>query len=473
VYLEIIDLVRSGEYQKNLFSNITNALFGNNIIILGIMCVVIIALVVDTSLNKISDLYTGQSVLGWRISVFIVITVIYTTGQYFLLQFVGHKIHKFRSRQMLHLTLTYRIVVVVQSVLIGSMLVAILEMFLKSSYDVAILISTVAISYGTATVMMALLALKLFSWFRSNFNSVVLTYALSAAGLAINALLTAVLVILLLASLQQEVESTHIYSLPASFLPGSPTDLANSAYFISSITSFILTWIAAAMILHHYSNRLGRIKYWTVVSLPLVYFLTQFVSFSTGLFAPLLASDPTFYGILLSVMFIISKAIGGILFGLAFWTIRRTVGGSSVVKDYVTLSAIGFALLFVSNQGIVLTNAFYPPFGLATASFMGLASYLILIGIYSSAISVSEDSTLRRTIRSFVRKSRLLDSIGTAQMEHEIQKRVVALTKQNQARMEEESGVQSSLSEEEVKAYLEQVLREVKKPNLTNEDNGE
>jgi hypothetical protein len=373
---------------------------------------------------------------------------------------------------MLHLTLMYRIVVVVQSVLAASMFVAILEMFLKSSYDVAILISTVAISYMAATVMMALLALRLFSWFKSNSNSVVLIYGLSSAGLAINAVLTAILVILLLLSLPPEVESTHTYSNPQSFLPGSPTDLVSSAYFISSITSFILTWVAAAMILYHYSNRLGRIRYWTIVSLPLVYFLTQFVSFSTGIFAPLLASDATFYGILLSVIFIISKAAGGILFGLAFWTISRTVGGRSVVKDYVTVSALGFVLLFVSNQGIVLTNAFYPPFGLATASFMGLASYLIFIGIYSSAISVSEDSKLRQSIRQFaLRESKLLDSIGTAQMEQEIQRRVIRFAKQNQERMVEETGIQPSLTDEDAKAYLEQVIKEVKKPQRPNNGN--
>ena len=39
-----------------------------------------------------------------------------------------------------------------------------------------------------------------------------------------------------------------------------------------------------------------------------------------------------------------------------------------------------------------------PPFVLVTVSFFGLASYLLLIGIYSSAVSVAEDSNLRRSI---------------------------------------------------------------------------
>src|SRR5205085_11686813 len=42
-------------------------------------------------------------------------------------------------------------------------------------------------------------------------------------------------------------------------------------------------------------------------------------------------------------------------------------------------------------------------------------------------------------------------------------KRVLALTKQNQNRMTEESGIQPSFSEEDMKEYLQQVIEEVKK----------
>jgi DNA-binding protein Fis len=77
-------------------------------------------------------------------------------------------------------------------------------------------------------------------------------------------------------------------------------------------------------------------------------------------------------------------------------------------------------------------------------------------GVYSSAISVSEDSKLRQSIRnSALKETKMLDSIGMAQMEQEIQRRVIALTKQNQDRIAEESGIHSSLTEEDMKEYLE------------------
>lgn len=200
-----------------------------------------------------------------------------------------------------------------------------------------------------------------------------------------------------------------------------------------------------------------------MIGMPLAYFLSQFVSLFLNLFAPLLNVEPVSYGILLTLIFTLSKPAGGILFGIAFWTIARKIQ-NSIVRDYMIISAYGLILLFVSNQAIVLVNAPYPPFGMATISFIGLSSYLVLLGIYSSAISVSEDSKLRQSIRNFaIKDSKLLDSIGTAHMEQEIQKRVLELTRRNQDRMAEESGIHSSLTEEDMKEYLQQVIEEVKK----------
>lgn len=112
-------------------------------------------------------------------------------------------------------------------------------------------------------------------------------------------------------------------------------------------------------------------------------------------------------------------------------------------------------LLFSSNQATDLGNDPYPPFGLATVSFFGLASFLVFVGIYSSAISVAQDSELRKSIRGFaMRDSKLLDTIGTSQMEREIEKRAIAFSKRYQDSMTQETGIQSSYLEDDIKEYL-------------------
>jgi hypothetical protein len=251
--------------------------------------------------------------------------------------------------------------------------------------------------------------------------------------------------------------------------PGTTNGLLDSAYIVSSIISFILTWLATTMLLRYHSKKIGRAKYWMLAGLPLIYFIAQFLSLSLNLFTSLLSSDPVLYGILLTIIFTFSKLVGGIFFGIAFWMVARRISRDNIVRKYLIISAYGLILLFISIQvnGIIVTS--YPPFGLVTAMFIGLSCYMVLVGIYSSAISISQDVALRKLVRkTAIEESKLLDSIGTAQMEGEIQRKVIVFAKRNQDKMIEETGIASSLTEEEVKEYLEQVINDVVKNQHTN-----
>jgi len=274
--------------------------------------------------------------------------------------------------------------------------------------------------------------------------------------LAINAAFTVVFVSVILMNTPTFVVP-HTGTGSPFFLLGSVTDLINNGYVISSIASFMLWWIATVAVLRHYSEKSRMKARWIILSIPLIYFLIQFQPLFINLFSSFLLSEPVLFSTLYTLTFTLSKVVGGILFGIAFCSI-------GVIRDYMIVSAYRLVLVFVSNQAAVLVSAAYPPFGVASASFMGLASYLVLVGIYSSAISVAEDSNLRRSIRSLTtEESRLLDSIASAHMEQEIQKRVLTLTKQNQDRLTEETGIQSSLTEDDMKSYLQEVIKEIQK----------
>jgi hypothetical protein len=140
----------------------------------------------------------------------------------------------------------------------------------------------------------------------------------------------------------------------------------------------------------------------------------------------------------------------------------RSISHNNVVRNYMIISAYGYVLLFASDQAILLITAPYPPFGLVAISFMGISSYLVLTGIYSSAISVSLDVELRKSIRKSVNEhSKFLDSIGSAQMGQEIQEIVLKMTKGFSNQLAEDTGVESSLSEDEMKQYVNSVLKEI------------
>lgn len=86
------------------------------------------------------------------------------------------------------------------------------------------------------------------------------------------------------------------------------------------------------------------------------------------------------------------------------------------------IAAYGFLLFYIAGSALVFQAA-YPPYGLISVAFTGFSCYLIFNGLYFSAISVSQDASLRQSIRkSVMEQSKLLDSIGTAEMEREVQR---------------------------------------------------
>jgi hypothetical protein len=290
-------------------------------------------------------------------------------------------------------------------------------------------------------------------------------YGLSSIMITINLAVTSLFVGDILQSQPTIVLSSHLINVP--FIPpGSIADLLNYPYVLSSILSFILAWIATIWLLRHYSHSLGAIKFWVILCLPLVFFLLQFGSLFADLLSPFFRTQAVLFGTLYTLFFASSKPVGGILFGIAFWTLAQKTKNNIVIRNYLLLSAYGFMLLFVSNQALVLTFNLYPPFGLPSVCFIGLSSYLLMIGIYSSATSLSQDIKLRQSIRrSAIKELELLDRIGMAHMEQQLEKRVLNIVKAEQNNMIEQTGVPMSLTEEDVKSYLNQVLVEIQKGN--------
>lgn len=430
----------------------------NGIFIL--ISIIIVTLIIDTSIVKISAITGGLSSTDSSIAVFAIMGTIFAIGQYLILGYVRNLDGKKIAIKRLRLIVISRSVPIIQYVLIAIFATVILQMLFTSSYNIQFIEVVIWINYSLAIALLGFLSQRFISWFRFNHNPVVLAYFLAMIMITTNAVFALIYVTNQMAGIQGgpmiQAETTPVANY------GSVFDIFNFGYFITSIMSFILTWIATVLLLHGYSRKLGRAKYWILVSIPLVYFLSQFQPLFLNIFTQFRLAEPILFGIVYTLFFSATIPVGGVLFGIAFWSVARNIS-RDIVKQYMMISAYGMMLLFSSNQFSDLVLGPYPPFGLATVSFFGLASYLIFVGIYSSAISVSEDSTLRQTIRSIATKEpRLLDSIGTAQMEQEIQAKVITAIKRNHEKMIEETGVESSLTDEDMKEYLKQVIREVK-----------
>jgi hypothetical protein len=427
----------------------------NHTFVFIVLAIVIVALIIDTSIVKVYRLITPPLSLQWDITAFIAIAIVYAVAQYLLLRQVKSQA---KISRPFALNLIHKIVFLTQCALTALLIFVILQMVLNAAYDNIVVLIAIAMSYTLAIIMTGLLSLRFYLWYKSSRNTHI-AYGLAAASLSVNAAFTLVYV------------ADGMLSMPPFILPHighftafSPNSIMLSfGYIVSSIISFMVTWIATIMLLRHHSKKLGVAKYWILVTIPLVYFLSQFQPLFLDLLSDYRSSNLIVFNILYTLIFSLSKPVGGILFGIAFWYMARSMRHTGL-SNYLMIAGYGVLLFFTSNQATVLINLPYPPFGMATISFVGLSCYLLFVGIYASAVSVAEDSNLRKSIRNLAkRESKLLDSIGSAQMEQEIQKRVITLSKETERTMIEQTGVESSLSEEDAKEYLHEVLAELKR----------
>lgn len=131
------------------------------------------------------------------------------------------------------------------------------------------------------------------------------------------------------------------------------------------------------------------------------------------------------------------------------------------------IAAYGFVLFYIAGSAST-SQAAYPPYGLISVSFTGLSCYLIYNGLYFSAVSISQDMNLRQSIKkSVMEQSKLLDSIGTAEMQNEVQKQILIAASKTSESMSDKTGIEPSMDEDDIRDYIQLVIKELdKKPNL-------
>ncbi len=421
----------------------------------------VVASIVDTSIVRLSA-FTGGLVPIWNLIAFSILVMIYSVGQYVILNFIKEKIDisKIKPANTIH-----KIVSIIQWIIISMLVIIVLQMIFTSSYSLLLLKLIAMISCGLSIVILLFLAKKFFVWFRSSRDIVMISYAIAMLILTVNIFSMVVYVIDMLNSREDDTRYTQSPVINVT----NASNIFNTTYFVSSIFSFIMVWVATVFLLRYYSKRIGSAKYWILVSAPLFYFLAQFQLIFFDLFESFRRSDPTLFAITFTLLITMSKPIGGVLFGVAFWVVSRRVG-KHAIKDYLLVSGFGIMLLFASNQATTLIFAPYPPFGLVTTSLIGLSSYLLLVGIYSSAMSISRDTELRKFINTVTeREIKLLGNIGFAQVEQELVTKIIPLAQLQALKMEQESGVKTSFTDSDLKQYLEKILTEVRNTSQNKE----
>ena len=364
----------------------------------------------------------------------------YGLGSWILLEYTRRVTADLRSKSLL-INTTHWTVTVIQFTLFAILLFVLfnnsincLEYFSKCTNVRTETSLVYVISSIAASIIMGIISFKFFSWYKLNKrNFMVLFFGLATATFAIAITEDAYTKLIFIHVFEENSPSgaaphaSFIYLNSEKYqgeiqykvvnpdttslwiLPSSLVSLKNSLDYLAALP-YVFTWLGVAALLRQYykSIKPGKfpIKFWILLAIPLVLYLI-----GSGLIISLPADIP--YRFYFRLIFRGGTIASSVLFGLAFYIATRNVS-TVKVRDYLAISAMGIIPIGIANE----ISALQQTYGVAAHSLVFLSSYLFVIGLYSLAISISQDSSLRKSIRKSTIK--LLGDMGTAQMEQEI-----------------------------------------------------
>jgi hypothetical protein len=333
------------------------------------------------------------------------------------------------------------------------------EMLIFHGYNKVFSLLVVYLSHLWSAVILGVLSFTFIHWFKFARSFSMLIYGI----------VFSVIVFLILITIPLLTE--QFKSQPQSIIPRDYTSLITAVFIPSRDIAFIyglgnyvlplmivLSWILTISLLKPYAGRIGKKTFWTIVSIPLLYQLFTFIVRDANLI-----TDPALFEIIYSkqfqFLFGISYQVSGSIFAIAFLIIGRKMKRKSM-KNYLIMCSIGVISLFSSAQPGMPFYAAYPPFGLVTLLFLGLSSYLLLVGMLGCAAYVSRDSELRREIyKGLEVDSDILKKMGMAETQREMERRILPLA--NKIELSDEMRVRMDPSEEDVKIMINEVLNEI------------
>ena len=202
--------------------------------------------------------------------------------------------------------------------------------------------------------------------------------------------------------------------------------------------------------------------------MPLIFFLSKYevalYYFSNNqdvAFSSMIRLDSDIFGYkIFEIIINYNLQIGGALFGLAFIAIAAMLPSVKRQRKTLILTGIGMLLLFSSKDISSLFYSSYPPLGAVSIGFIGLASYLVYLGIYATAMLSASDKKLGADLRKKIENnSDLLRSIALSQNQIEIEKAVKDVMK---VKVKQEVEDEIPMSQEEIKQIVSEVITEIK-----------
>ena len=435
------------------------------------------------------DNFSGAIIFGLTI-------VVGAIGSFIILKYVGQVSADLRTRSLLFDRI-FKVVAATMLILIATF-VAMFFGFYYYNVSVRYLAYFVfSLSTIVSTGIMIIIGFKFFSWYKisrgrdRDTHRLLLVCGLAAASLAAAMAFDAGSKMLLVRVVEEESPSgsipqdmfiyksdekyqgdvqykvvkpdtTTVYVVPSSikliytYLNG----------WIPITVSFLFTWAITTMLLRQYYNqRVGKMPVTLLIllTIPLVlYMIGRYTELYT-LFSGIVWRWEDFANAyLFKSIFRAGLIAGSVMFGVAFFVIARKVA-SEKIRDYFTIAAIGAMMMSITTAPSGLQETF----GVAARTLMLLASFMLCAGFYLSAVHIAQDARLRKIIKASA-GSKVFGDMAAAQLEQDTERRVLNIREKEREIIKEQTGIQPSLEQKDVKSYLDSVLLEIQSKKREN-----
>ena len=433
--------------------------------ILTLVISILIIIIMDSSLTIFCTPKSNRIINISNNELYLIYSIVFIVSNIVLLKAVTNVTSHLKKNNKYY----FFIIVIIQSLLSLTLLTIYGQMLLYSNYANFSIFLIVYSSFLSSIAFLLILTIRLFHWFSLTHNYLTLAYGIAILVFIINTVIGLIYLTQVLSTHSDIIKPASCRAIFASLFNINPnlSIFLSNTYDITSIISFIAIWFVSTMMLKQYSRRIGKIRYWIFVSIPLVVFMTKYeVMFYYFL------NDPAILGIfyielgtnlnpIIHILLNSNLQFGGVFFAIAFLVIAKKIPKRHTIVNSLILSLFGMMFLFGSKDISALIIPFYPPVGIVAISYMGLASYLLLFGIYSSATIAARDITLRKYLnKKLGNDTSLLMDIAFSERESEIEKHVKSLLSYSE--QWQESNIHGEMSQQEIKAIIDDVMSETK-----------
>ncbi len=254
-----------------------------------------------------------------------------------------------RTSRPLLLKIAYGITSIIQYTTLLLLFITIFEMLAFHNYHRLWSILVIDLSHFWSVILLAVLSFTFIQWL-----GIVKSYSILIYVVVFGVILFLTLITIPLLTEQFNYQSQLVYPKDYTTLIVAVRVPSKDIAFLYGLGNYVLpilliaSWILTVSLLKPYTTRIGKSRFWLLVSVPLLYQLFAYIIRDTNL-----ATVPGLVDVIYTRQFQfflgISYQISGLLFAIAYLTVARRMK-RKILKNYLIISSIGIAGLFSSLQ---------------------------------------------------------------------------------------------------------------------------